>query len=37
MSIPAGMLRAAGKLNVPIYKLTRGRVMGKVGALRCFC
>jgi deazaflavin-dependent oxidoreductase (nitroreductase family) len=31
MSIPAGMLRTAGKLNVPIYRLTRGRVMGKVG------
>lgn len=31
MSIPAGALRAAGKLNVPIYRLTRGRVMGKVG------
>jgi deazaflavin-dependent oxidoreductase (nitroreductase family) len=31
MSIPAGMLRTAGKLNVPIYRITRGRVMGKVG------
>jgi F420H(2)-dependent quinone reductase len=31
MSIPAGMLRTAGKLNVPIYRLTRGRLMGKVG------
>jgi deazaflavin-dependent oxidoreductase (nitroreductase family) len=31
MSMPAGMLRALGKLNVPIYRLTRGRVMGKVG------
>jgi len=29
--MPAGMLRALGKLNVPIYRLTRGRVMGKVG------
>jgi deazaflavin-dependent oxidoreductase (nitroreductase family) len=31
MSIPASALRAAGKLNVPIYRLTRGRVGGKVG------
>jgi len=31
MSLPDGALRAAGKLNVPIYRLTRGRVMGKVG------
>jgi deazaflavin-dependent oxidoreductase (nitroreductase family) len=31
MSIPASALRTAGKLNVPIYRLTRGRVMGKVG------
>ncbi len=31
MSMPAGMLRALGKLNVPIYRLTRGRVLGKVG------
>jgi deazaflavin-dependent oxidoreductase (nitroreductase family) len=31
MSMPAGMLRAMGKLNVPIYRLTRGRVMGTVG------
>jgi F420H(2)-dependent quinone reductase len=31
MSMSAGMLRTAGKLNVPIYRLTRGRVMGKVG------
>lgn len=29
--MPAGMLRTLGKLNVPIYRLTRGRVMGKVG------
>jgi deazaflavin-dependent oxidoreductase (nitroreductase family) len=31
MSMPAGLLRALGKLNVPIYRLTRGRVLGKVG------
>ena len=31
MSMPAGALRALGKLNVPIYRLTRGRLMGKVG------
>jgi F420H(2)-dependent quinone reductase len=31
MSMPAAMLRAIGKLNVPVYRLTRGRVMGKVG------
>lgn len=31
MFMPAGTLRAAGKLNVPIYRLTRGRLMGKVG------
>jgi F420H(2)-dependent quinone reductase len=32
MSLPAGTLRALGKLNVPIYRLTRGRVLGKVGS-----
>jgi F420H(2)-dependent quinone reductase len=31
MSMPASMLRTAGKLNVPIYRLTRGRLMGTVG------
>ncbi|HWD10798.1 MAG TPA: nitroreductase family deazaflavin-dependent oxidoreductase, partial [Solirubrobacteraceae bacterium] len=31
MSIPGSALRVAGKLNVPIYRLTRGRVLGKVG------
>ncbi|HEX5851677.1 MAG TPA: nitroreductase family deazaflavin-dependent oxidoreductase [Solirubrobacteraceae bacterium] len=31
MSMSAGMLRAIGKLNVPVYRLTRGRVMGNVG------
>jgi deazaflavin-dependent oxidoreductase (nitroreductase family) len=30
MSMSAGMLRAIGKLNVPVYRLTRGRVMGTV-------
>jgi deazaflavin-dependent oxidoreductase (nitroreductase family) len=29
--MPAGMLRALGKLNVPVYRLTRGRLLGKVG------
>ena len=28
---PAWALRAGGKLNVPVYRLTRGRVGGKVG------
>jgi F420H(2)-dependent quinone reductase len=31
MSMPAGMLRGLGKLNVPVYRLTRGRLFGKVG------
>jgi deazaflavin-dependent oxidoreductase (nitroreductase family) len=31
MSLPAGTLRALGKLNVPLYRLTRGRLLGKVG------
>jgi len=31
MSMPAGALRALGKLNVPVYRMTRGRLMGKVG------
>jgi deazaflavin-dependent oxidoreductase (nitroreductase family) len=31
MSMPPWALRAAGKLNVPVYRLTRGRVGGKVG------
>jgi deazaflavin-dependent oxidoreductase (nitroreductase family) len=31
MSMPAGMLRAIGRLNVPLYRLTRGRLFGKVG------
>jgi deazaflavin-dependent oxidoreductase (nitroreductase family) len=31
MTMPAGALRTMGKLNVPVYRLTRGRVMGKIG------
>ncbi|HEX3518235.1 MAG TPA: nitroreductase family deazaflavin-dependent oxidoreductase [Solirubrobacteraceae bacterium] len=31
MTMPAGMLRALGKLNVPVYRLTRGRLFGKIG------
>lgn len=31
MSMPAGLLRALGKLNVPVYRLTRGRLFGKIG------
>jgi deazaflavin-dependent oxidoreductase (nitroreductase family) len=31
MNMPAGMLRALGKLNVPVYRLTRGRLFGKIG------
>jgi deazaflavin-dependent oxidoreductase (nitroreductase family) len=30
-SMPAWMLRASGKLNVPLYRLSRGRVGGRVG------
>lgn len=29
--LPARALRAMGKLNVPIYRLTRGRLMNKIG------
>ncbi len=29
--LPAGALRFWGKLNVPIYRATRGRLMNKVG------
>ncbi|HEY0516845.1 MAG TPA: nitroreductase/quinone reductase family protein [Solirubrobacteraceae bacterium] len=32
MSLPAGVLRTFGKWNVPLYRLTRGRVGGKVGS-----
>ena len=31
MSLGTRGLRAMGKLNVPVYRLTRGRLMGKVG------
>ena len=31
MSISVGALRAIGKINVPVYRLTRGRVLGKIG------
>jgi deazaflavin-dependent oxidoreductase (nitroreductase family) len=31
MAMSAGTLRAIGKLNVPVYRLTRGRLMNKVG------
>jgi F420H(2)-dependent quinone reductase len=30
--MPAAALRVVGKLNVPIYRLTRGRLMNKVGS-----
>jgi deazaflavin-dependent oxidoreductase (nitroreductase family) len=32
MSMSAGTLRAIGKLNVPVYRLTRGRLMNKVSS-----
>jgi deazaflavin-dependent oxidoreductase (nitroreductase family) len=31
MSLGAAGLRITGKLNVPVYRATRGRLMGKVG------
>jgi len=31
MALPAGVVRALGKLNVPIYRATRGRLMNSVG------
>jgi deazaflavin-dependent oxidoreductase (nitroreductase family) len=31
MAFPAWAVRASGKLNVPVYRLTRGRVGNKVG------
>lgn len=30
-SLPDSWLRRIGKLNVPVYKATRGRLMGRVG------
>lgn len=29
--MPAGMLRFLGKLNVPLYRASRGRLLGRVG------
>src|SRR3954452_15473760 len=29
--LPASWLRAAGRLNVPLYRLSRGRIGGNVG------
>ena len=31
MALPAGVLRTLGKLNVPVYRMTRGRLMNSVG------
>lgn len=31
MSIPAAALRAGGKLNVPLYRASRGRLFGRIG------
>ncbi len=31
MTIPAAVLRAAGKLNVPVYRVSRGRLFGRIG------
>jgi deazaflavin-dependent oxidoreductase (nitroreductase family) len=31
MTMPASALRAMGKFNVPIYRLTRGRMMNSIG------
>lgn len=31
MALPAAALRAGGKLNVPLYRATRGRLFGRVG------
>jgi deazaflavin-dependent oxidoreductase (nitroreductase family) len=31
MFLPAGTLRALGKMNVPVYRMTRGRLLGKIG------
>ena len=33
MALPDSWLRRVGKLNVPVYRLTRGRVMGTVGRI----
>ncbi len=31
MAIPAAALRLGGKLNVPVYRATRGRLFGRIG------
>jgi deazaflavin-dependent oxidoreductase (nitroreductase family) len=31
MALPGSFLRAGGKLNVPLYRLSRGRVGGRIG------
>ena len=31
MAIPAAALKAAGKLNVPLYRASRGRLFGRIG------
>ena len=31
MSIPAAVLRVGGKLNVPLYRASRGRLFGRIG------
>ncbi len=31
MSIPAAALRVGGKLNVPLYRASRGRLFGRIG------
>lgn len=31
MAIPPGALRLGGKLNVPLYRATRGRLFGRIG------
>ena len=31
MAIPAAVLRAGGKLNVPLYRASRGRLFGRIG------
>jgi F420H(2)-dependent quinone reductase len=31
MALPAPALRALGKLNVPVYRATRGRLFGRIG------
>jgi deazaflavin-dependent oxidoreductase (nitroreductase family) len=31
MAMPASWLKTTGKLNVPLYRLSRGRLMAKVG------